>query len=72
MLPKVEAFVPRLMLSSRSVIMPRTVLNERSAEYFRETRTKRFSMSLDELEAMEEGGERVLCQMPRDIYGCGS
>jgi hypothetical protein len=37
----------------------RTVLNERSAECFRETRAKRFGMPLDELEKSEDGGEKA-------------
>jgi glutathione S-transferase len=61
-LSKVEALMPKLMFPLRSVIMPRiprTILNERSAEYFHETRAKRFGMPLDELEKSEYGGDKA-------------
>lgn len=61
-LPNVEALMPKLMLPLRCVIMPRIpriILNERSAEYFSETRAKRFGMPLDELEKSENGGEKA-------------
>jgi hypothetical protein len=54
--------MPQLMLPLRPVIMPRiprTILNPRSAEYFRKTRAKRFGMPLDEFEKSEEGGEKA-------------
>ena len=62
LLPKVEALIPRLMLPLRPVIMPRiprTILNERSVEYFREVRAQRFGMPLDDLEKSDDGGEKA-------------
>ena len=62
MLPKLEALGLKLMLPLRAVILPRVprnILRERSAEYFHETRAKRFGMSLDEVEKSKEGGEKA-------------
>lgn len=61
-LPKLEALMPMLLLPLRPVIMPRiprTIPNEQGAEYFRETRPKRFGMSPDELEKSDVGGEKA-------------
>lgn len=53
-LPKVEALIPKAMMATlRGVVMPkipRNLLNPPSAEYFEETRAKRFGCPLEELE----------------------
>lgn len=59
-LRQVEALMPKLMAPAAPILMPRIprdILNEPSAEYFRRTRAKRFGMDLDELEKSEKGGE---------------
>jgi|SRR5271156_4080270 len=59
-LAKLKAVLPRIMIALGPVIFPsiaRQVLTERSAEYFHETRSKRFGMSLEEYEKCDKGGE---------------
>lgn len=60
-LAKIEELWPKVMATMRGVTMPRTprmLLNDRSKEYFEETRKERFGMPLPELEK-EVGGEEA-------------
>ncbi|KAI4122839.1 MAG: hypothetical protein LQ338_005591 [Usnochroma carphineum] len=58
-LAKIEELVPALIAPLGGVTLPkvpRNLLNERSAQYFNETRSKRFGMPLDQFER-EKGGD---------------
>lgn len=59
---KVQAAVGGTLMNLGPIGMPRVpprLLNPRSAEYFRETRAKRFGMSLEELAKSEKAGEQA-------------
>ena len=60
-LKKVEELVPQCVRSLGPLFLPRVpqnVLNPRSAEYFRRTRSERLGMDLSQLEK-EKGGEKA-------------
>ena len=60
-LPKVEGLIANMILTMAPVVMPQipgALLNPPSAQYFEETREKRFGMSLAQLEK-EKGGDQA-------------
>ncbi|KAL9599059.1 MAG: hypothetical protein Q9219_004093 [cf. Caloplaca sp. 3 TL-2023] len=58
---KLEELFTKVLVTGRGIFMPlapRTLLSPGSLEYFHDTRSRRFGMSLDQLEK-EEGGEET-------------
>lgn len=58
-LKKIQDLMPKLMPTLSPIYLPavpRLLLNDKSAKYFRETREKRVGMPLDEFEKSDKGG----------------
>ncbi|KAL8680962.1 MAG: hypothetical protein Q9186_002862 [Xanthomendoza sp. 1 TL-2023] len=73
-LAKIEELWPQVMTTMRGVFMPktsRTLLNDRSKEYFEETRKERFGMPLPDLER-EVGGEQAWEQVRPILEAIGA